>query len=85
MHLTYLRDEWSTIEEDHKSLSKALGRAVGVMQLENADEIPEEEGKGSGSGKYESMIEAQNTFMLECVSTVVEVFYDEDIDYEEQV
>ena len=36
------------------------------MQIEDADEIPEEEGKNS-CARFESMIEAQNTFMLECV------------------
>ena len=62
------------IEEDHKMLSEAFGRPVGVMQLVRdeeggAEDIPNDEAKGNSSGSlYDSMVEAQYTFMLECVS-----------------
>jgi hypothetical protein len=59
------------IEEDHKMLSEAFGRPVGVMQIvrdeEGSEDIPNEEAKGDGS-LYNSMVEAQYTFMMECVS-----------------
>jgi hypothetical protein len=52
-------------------LSEAFGRPVGVMQLvrdeEGSEDIPNEEAKGDSS-LYDSMVEAQYTFMLECVS-----------------
>ena len=52
-------------------LSEAFGRPVGVMQLvrdeEGSEVIPNEEAKGDSS-LYDSMVEAQYTFMLECVS-----------------
>jgi hypothetical protein len=52
-------------------LSEAFGRPLGVMQLvrdeEGSEDIPNEEAKGDSS-LYDSMVEAQYTFMLECVS-----------------